>query len=154
MSFIFPPASILFMSILTKREFYKCVCRRMRRREVLYRSAIHSWNKKLVVRATYCSRIAEDTNHRDLRFRQKDLNSFSYIYLFMFHTLVIQNSTNIYLYKVKKCLKKFKMREKVCFKLRRIQFLPEPGLPSVRSHIHPSGTRGEFILKLRWREIF
>jgi hypothetical protein len=46
------------------------------------------------------------------------------------------------------------MREKVYLKLRRIQLLPEPGLPSVRSHIHPSGTRGEFILKLQSREIF
>ncbi len=45
------------------------------------------------------------------------------------------------------------MRESLFFKLRPIQLLPEPGLPSVRSHIHPSGTRGEFILKLRWREI-
>jgi hypothetical protein len=46
------------------------------------------------------------------------------------------------------------MREKVYFKLRPIQLFPEPGLPSVRSHIHPSGTRGEFILKLQSREIF
>jgi hypothetical protein len=46
------------------------------------------------------------------------------------------------------------MREKVYFKLRPVQLLTEPGLPSVRSHIHPSGTRGEFILKLQSREIF